>query len=633
LARLTVFAKTLLPWSPDIDSRRLDKPGIITGTNFTDDLDGPQSAFSSNLVNYNYWDASTRRKINELRLTEEIVYGTCTGIWRINETSGVAELLLGVTVTEIYWPWTVAYVGGKYYFAQYDVGLWQYDPETQVLTYVVNLAGDNIRYVAESAGRLICLTPTDVLVSALDDGTDLTPSITTGAHAQTLSLVGGQAYAIVPVPDGYLVYQSNGVMKATFTQAAFVFTYDNLTAAVKLFSPNASVYVPLLGSISLDNSGFHIVKEARSTTVPEPWEIEKGDYIKQNILAYLNKNLVGTVCLYYSQAEQKLFVSFSDNTREGVMIACFVYSFVSQRWGSFDIQQTGLFETLELVNNAYSCSYIALDGFMRAFSHADYSQNIPDAPDGIADFLYRPTQEEQPIKLFSDDGVNFVHIGYTDILFEQYNPTGFNNYTVTNLFYQSYLPYSDTDLDDETDPPFEDGSPIVGGSYADFYTSGGVNIVALPYTLPIIGLNSTLEVGPFRFTEQLQADETSCVNQLILGLSRTANFSTSEDWNTIVGDNEDWNALNGAEDWGSGVTVPNVFELVLNDTDDGTNPGIQGLETLPVFNDLGSSLTYSPIGYSSIYHTITLNAINPREAFALKFVDLTGQLTGSLLQR
>lgn len=640
----TIEAKDLEPWTPDIDARRGAKPGIISGTNFIDDVDGPRSAFSNVFVDYNLFDATARAKINELRIVGDILYGTPVGVWRINSVSKLAELILPISISVKFWPWTIAYVGAKYYLAQYDVGLWEYDPDAQTMHHIDTPAGDSIRGVAASFGRLVYLTTDNVAFSALDDGTDLEPSLTTGASAQPLSIAGGIAYRIAPIGGGFLVYMSEGIIQATFVQAAYVFTFRGLKTSVKLFSPNAGAFVPGLGDISLDASGFWLVKKAVNysdvTTEPEPWEQEKGDYIKKNIISSLNQNLFGTIGMYFSIAEQKLFVYFSNNAAEGFMQTTFVYSLVSGKWGSFNQFHYGIYETLSITNNIYSCSFMGPDGYTRAFSNTDYTLDTPDVPLSIRDFLYRPTLIEREIITFIDTDNTEVEIAITEFNFSDNIPTAYNAYTSFGLYYINYIPYSDTSNDSQNDPPYASG---IGGSkqsgrmidilgdFMNIDTSGAVEIFAIPYQAPKIGLNSVLTIGPFRFTDQTQADETSAISSLIVGLSSTSNFTITEDWNIMSG-NEDWNTETGFEDWGSGNTLPNVFNLTLSDTDDGINSPIQGDEFLPVFKDLGSSLQYAPIGYSSSYHNLTLSATNSGEAFALKFCFMAGQLTGRLSQ-
>lgn len=627
---LTVMAKELGPWSPDISARRFEKPSIVTGRNFKDEPDGPMSAWGSNIINFNFWGDTERQKVVELRITNDILYGTNSGVWRINKTSGVAEPILLVTVTRPFWPWTIAYVGGLYYIAQYDIGLWQFDPDNNTLAHVATLSSDVVRYVAESNGRLIYLSDTDIWVSSLDDGTDFTPSLTTAAGAQPLSLVGGIGYSIVSILDGFLVYTSNGILRASYTQAAYVFAYKPLKTHVRVWSPNATIYIPKVGSLSLDSSGFSITKE---TTYTDPgnsdaWEILMGDYVKKNILAFMDNTLDGTMQLYWSEAEQKLFVSFSSNDRQGLMITTFVWSAVVKKWMPMDHQHTGVFETYSAINNIYTCGYMATDGYMRAFNNADYSDDLPAYPYTIADLIYRTEMEEPILAEISTPGGSIFHLGTTDINISEANPNAYKNFVpVAGLFTINSEPFSNTNNDNSDDPDMVIGPVIVGGTYINMDISGGVELFAIGYSLPSIGLDSEISIGPYRFNDQIQPDESSALSTVLLELTATSTFTITEDWNILVG-NEDWNALNGNEDWGAGTVVPNMFDLILRSSSDGINEPFQGDEDLVVFNDNGSLLDYRPYGTSGLYHGLRLVCSQPGQSYALKVIGLSGQLTG-----
>lgn len=629
---LNISARDLAPWQPDIDLRKSDKPQIISGRNFADLIDGPVSAFSSALVNYNFWDLATRGKVNGLVIADDVIYGTQTGLWKINKTTGLAELLLAITNTNAFWPWTAALVGGVYYFAQYNIGLWQYDPDAETLRKITTPVGDDVSYVNASYGRLIYLGPGIVGISNLDDGTDLTPSLATAAQAQTLGIVGGEGVRIESLDDGFLVFTTVGIIKANYVQTAYVFQFVALKTDVKLFTPNAGVFIPKLGVVTLDNTGFNLTQSYTYTEQgrPQPWEIEKSDYIKRNIINAMNQNLYGVILLYYSISLQMLFVCFSSNTQEGMFTSTFNYSIPSKRWGSFDVPHTGIFETYDATNNILTCSYMSVDGYMRAFSNTDFSEEPPATPEGIIDYLYRPEQTDEEVRIV-DSGSGDVEVGFTSINGSDAIPTAYANYTLSGLFYINSTPYSDTMNDDADDPAMDvTVTPIQGGTYINMDVSGGIEFYAIPYQLPQIGLDSNIVIGPFRFSDQQQADETSAVSTIMLGMVNASGFIVTEDWNTSTLPNEDWNALTGSEDWGANSTPPNVFDLVLSDTNDGFNTIFTGDETLPIFQDLGSSKLFKPLGYSAIWHNLTIYADDPGDAYALKIVDLTGMLTGLL---
>lgn len=633
--RQTLLARDLNPWTPVIDARKSDKPQIITGINFRDGIDGPISAFSAAFVNDNLFDTNTRANIDELPIDNDILYGTPTGVYKIDQTSGVVWNILPITITKLFWPWTIAKVGGFFYIAQYGIGLWQYDQTNDIMTQIVTPSGQDIFYVAESYGRLIYFDLTVVAVSALDDGTDFIPNLATAAQAQAQSMVGGTAYAIVSIVDGFLVYFSSGVMKATYTSAANVFNWSKLSTGIKLFSPNASVYCPMFGSITLDRNGLWLTQEYNYTTYgkPAPWEVVMGNYIKKNIINGMDYTKPGVVSMYYSQAMQMIFIFFSANASQGLFTTTLCYDCISQRWGSFNEPHYGIFETYNAATATYTASYMDTSGYMKEFTNSNYSEDYPDDNTGLNDYLYRPDLTDRDMSQFLganpaiNGGVIFYE-GHSEIKFSDHAPWFYNAYTVSGLYIINSAPYSDTN-EGLYDIPFDvTSSPMIGGSNINDDFSGGLLLIALPYIINEQGLNSSITIGPFRANDQQAfAEETTHLESVQLGMQATNAFLIYVDWNTTVG-SQDWNAIDGAIDWGAGAQIPTTYGLTLSDTNDGFSSPFFGDEDLEVFQDFGSSQLFKPAGNSSIYHTLTLSAENVGDFYALKVIDITAQFDG-----
>lgn len=186
----------------------------------------------------------------------------------------------------------------------------------------------------------------------------------------------------------------------------------------------------------------------------------------------------------------------------------------------------------------------------------------------------------------------------------------------------------------EEEPEPENG--FVGGSGAQMEPVG-IAFELYPFALGQAAMNSCIELGPFRFAEQKQADETALISSLILGISQQAiGIVVEEDWNEIEDDtfDEDWNEevdQDGDdiyEDWSEGSGDSDDFTLTLRATDDGISKQFQGDETLEWIEDFGSSKQYTPVGYSAIYHRLHICARNVDEYWAVKTIDIAGVLTG-----
>ena len=140
-----------------------------------------------------------------------------------------------------------------------------------------------------------------------------------------------------------------------------------------------------------------------------------------------------------------------------------------------------------------------------------------------------------------------------------------------------------------------------------------------------------IEVGLFRFVEQVEADETSAITTLQIGIVGVNVENTFEDWNEMAGD-EDWGSGSEVfEDWSDNVTAVDNFNLEYMPTDDGLNPQFQGVEDLEVVENLGSVLVYSPDPISSIFHRLKLAAVSAGQRFYLKVIEMGGLVTGRRL--
>lgn len=636
-SRIVTPSKLLDPWTPDIDARRNDKPCIISGNNFRDMLDGPCSYWGNDFVNYNYFDPSTRLKVNELRITNGFLYGTPKGVFKINPTSKMMEPLLiapNITVTNTYWPWTIAYVGGKYYLAQYDIGLWQYDDVNETLSQITTPLGNTVRGVAADHGRLIAISDSVVANSALDDGTDFTPSLSTGAGAQSVAIVGGTPYKIETVTDGFLVFLSKGIMKGNWSTAAYVYTHTKHSESVRVFTPNSTITVPGLGVLAIDNNGMWLTKEYNYETYgyPQLWDVEKSDYFKRFILAYMDQNLYGTIFLYFSKSLQVLFICFSGNLTPGFFQTTFCWDMVSKRWSSFDEQHYGIFETYDQTNNQYTCSYIDVYGYMHAFQDQNFSEDYPASPLQLADFIYRPLASDPPTRRIIDADLNggvFYELCGTEILQSDNNAFGYANYTTSGVYSLNNETFSDT-VSTGGDPTADvSGSPIIVYTNIDLFVSGIIELYAIPYIAPSKALNSNIVIGPWRFNSQnFVGEETSAVEGLMLSINNTNGFQVYEDWNADL-PAEDYNALSGAEDWSAGSAYPNIYEVELTSSQDAFSTPLQGAETLDAFIDASATKIYKPNGWNGIYHTIKISADQVSDCFSIKAIDLTANLTGA----
>lgn len=575
-------------WVPAYDPRRLPKTTVIGGRNFVHDVDGIRSAFGSVYADYNLFDNVARRKVQTLRVNDEFFYGTPAGLFRLNPDNAQLEpiLILPIDVANWYWPWTMAFVGNVYYFAQYGIGLYQYNAVTRALAKISTPANDDVFGICASYSRLILLSSTLVAWSSLDDGTDFIPSLTTGAGFQALSLVGQGPFRVDPLDDGFVVCMKDGILKATNVAASYVFRFDAYTKDVKLFSPNAAVLVPDLGLICLDRAGLRLIAAGAA---PAIWEQDMGTFLKDNPIKDMDKRKIGCVSMFYSQAARMLFISFAPNVREGALNSTYVYYVPSGKWGPMSYQHYGILETAQGLDMQDTCGYVGIDGYVHAFSDIAYSETLFSGGICFLDCQWRQDEEVIALDNVDTDG-NVITLGFTELRSFDMDPTPFLALEGNALHTQDI-----------------NGKPI------PLYTDRNQ-------------LFSTAEIGMFRFSQLIYVDETSMCYAVTVGLKEGDANLTFTDLN-VEDDNVDLNTRDGIDDQGD-ITDYQRFQLTLIDTDDGFTLQVQGEEPLTPFSVDGSSMTYSTQGFSSVYHKLRLDTVNVGDSFFIKTIEVGGVGTG-----
>lgn len=603
---------------PALDPRTENGIVVVDGENFLFDVDGPKSAFATRLGNWDRFAADNRANWQEFLVEDEFFYGTPTGLMRINPVSKYPEMVLSIPITaqsRQYWPWSYAKIGNIYYFAQFDIGLWQYNQETAMWT-LVTLYFQSVRFICESYGRLLVLSDTAVYWSSLDDGTDFAPSLTTGAGFQSLSLLSRNAFRIDAVVDGVIISTDRGWLKGQFVSASYVFRWYVISHAVESFTPNSVVNIRDLGLIGMDaHGGFFLTTDGK----PQAWEPEMGAYLKERFFKKLNKKLFGLIQLKYSHGSKLLFVSFAPNNREGFYQNTFVYSLLSGKWGRFSRPHRGIFELTSATITDNLPAYMKPDGYIHVLDGDVNCETLPAVPTVLADVAYRRISD--PL-LLSISGVytGSSYIEFADIELELFPPV-----LMSGLYAITERTFFEDDVDTE-EAEFVVGTPYIGISTFIFDDVGGVQFFLRAYQLPQISMNSSLDIGPIRFAGQKTALETSTITEIAIGLHQTSE-DTIEDWNTAEGE-EDWNTDTGEADWGFKTRADDNFDLVNVQMDDGISHQLQGEEFVPVRSNLGSVLTYAPEGWSGVYHKLRLRAFETDQGFSLKTLDLTGLLTG-----
>jgi hypothetical protein len=218
----TLYARDLESYIPILDPRRLAKPAVIDGKNFVFDVDGPRSAFDTEFYN---WVIATAQTIALCGATSRsrTRFGTVRrrgfgGLCRFHSNPSLCSIFQSAPLYK-FWPWTSARWARCTTSRSMTRGFPVQSGHESFHGNSYDAANRKIRGVTESYGRLVCLSDTTVFWSALDDGTDLIPSLTNRAGFEPLSMLSRKAYRVDPVADGVIVTTDKGYLKGEFVAA------------------------------------------------------------------------------------------------------------------------------------------------------------------------------------------------------------------------------------------------------------------------------------------------------------------------------------------------------------------------------------------------------------------------------
>lgn len=319
---------------PALDPRQVTKPFVVEGRNFIVDAEGPISSFGSNFASY----ARLADPINQqsMRVGNEVFQAQNEGFWGYDITSQAFYPLFITTPVNDIFPWSQAYVGGKYYFAKKGSALIQFNPSTNNWKTVdpAHILG-TIYAVSNAGGRLLILTEFWLQWSAIDDGEDLETDLDKGIGAQQISVHAGSGkpLGLLPTADGAITYTETGWMKTEYIQALNPFRHYPLAGSD--YAPITQFCIAELSEqqhVILTKSGFYITSGGR----PEEWQPLWNEFLRNDILVNFDLSNERLFRIYSDWDKQIFSLSLAQTPQEGVYTYSGILYLPTQKWGSFD---------------------------------------------------------------------------------------------------------------------------------------------------------------------------------------------------------------------------------------------------------------------------------------------------------
>lgn len=615
-----VAPRVIRGYTPVLDRRVSEGAHVVAGRNFLFSPQGPKSGFGNNFA--------TTDRLRDSRHAFTFRVGTRGFILTDDSVldfdtvnlSYIPVFIFTIPASELF-PWSHAEVNNIHYFAKKGVGIIIYDPTLdQWTTYTDASLPSDPRAVAESGGRLIILAANAITVSALDDGQDITTSVEKGVGTQTLSaLVGSSdAYAVFRSPDGFTVYTSKGIVRATRSEGVSPFRYERAIRSHAPINPFCVVSIADEEQILLDLKGLF----RQSGRLPEPYDVAFSEWLASELLPPLENYLTvpNLIRMHYAENQKLLIISVADISDTAVYNIAYVQFIPREDWGIFNQTHTAFGEIqLEAEpDSAYKLGFFCNGGKVHLLDDSQYIRSLPTRDQ---DYFFR-TYSELPARI--QDNVYYMP------------STGELN-SNSDLPYMLSLSTGYYSLQEFLNPmitfPSLVGSAMVsseltGGTY--YMRDGGDmrdTFSSLTWQVsPLIAndLDAEIQVGMFRVIDPEFEDRMTNFTE-VAAYAAAGEEIITEDWMEISGE-EDWLTETGNEDWGEGFASVG-FDLTLIGTNDGFTPYVTSVGEEQSKTE---EAIYFAVDAQGLYHIVKVTATELLQSFHLKFLALDGKIAGRL---
>jgi hypothetical protein len=640
---------------PALDVRASVKPYVIDGRNYLFDIQGPKSGFGSKIVSQTALTAP--KYFKSFRVGTDMIYFGETTAWKFNPTLQVFYAVAHYTSTGTsLGAWTYARIANQHFFCHPSINGVLYCTETEP-TMFMHPSGalpSNPIAVAKCFGRLVVVGNATVGWSALDNGLDLTPSLTTGAGFQALSILGGTSITLAEVDDGIFVFTTNGILKGIYNGRESVFSWRPFSNEHTPMNQHGVVKLADGTVIILTRTGFFKTRGQ----LPQIWQPVFGEYIRRVVRSY-NQSRKTTFRLTYIESESLLFLSFNP-IHEYLYDSAFVIYLPLEKWGRFNRAHHAITEVFFAsgANYGYKMGYVDADGLVSFFNGGDHVEEMPTLDNSGGAFYHQPLV--QPAVYYDNTAGCYVFpsamrmtaedlsplasspAGYYQRAFFEYVEAGLAALTQdpdtlvavvgedwlagpTPDVTEDWMALADSSEDwmgDPLDTTFPSKMQIADSLNRALYSA---------LTMTTAGLDSEIIIGLLRFDEAQFNDEISEVNGMTIGGARFADLnSESEDWMTIPDGTEDEDYMTLAdsqEDWGSGVSGVNTFGVEVLATHDGTNEFNSTTPALALQTD--PALFFTML-LSGIFIKLRVFASGVGQSYHLRFLEMAGRLAGRL---
>ena len=630
---------------PSVDPRALSGDTyVLAGQNYYFDSKGPKSGFSTQQLTPFPFSAPIDVQGKRVQGRTFIFTGDSILAWR-TIVPFMWEPLISFTTSVVGGtrsPWQAIYLNGYFYFAHPVRGFFaaQAADATQKLwihpktdTSIPGLI-TGIRGMEVVRGRAILVNDTTIQWGAVSNLTNLTPALG-GAGFQLISnYTKGTFVGLMTYEDGFVVYTDEGGVVAEYIGGDEVWRFYPLASQERPIGPYAMTVMSDASTLFLSQHGLmRSVNGAAPSDVTPDFNEYFRDYIAKSIM---RKSIWR---IDYDQVRQHIYVSESMDSQ--TYWRSFVLHPTMNKWGIFSDRVYGF---LPLTNDQYG--YVDAVGIPNYYTDSFNRGTEPDNALGL-NRMY-PRHEKQ-LSVPSSSAVSNA---------DEINPAvAFESPELPQAaWYKPGSHYPQPSGVKGLDSWIEIGylRPEVGyraPGQMNNYSEGIIEIQrftlgSIPSAAPETP-DFTTEWKPEYFYGD--SEDWSSIPAIVNGdavfdlnaLAGNVDLLTAPDDGGVdclnfnrptlifIDDGvEDWNALDGAEDWSGPVSgLPRLTpRITLQSSDD----GITFEEFTPQLARFNTAAwTYTQLS-SGVHHRLRLEAIDPNEYFHIRFLDLTLNYVGHL---
>lgn len=605
-----IQAKDIDGLLPALDVRQPGKHFVLEGRNFKWTVQGPESGFGSRYISSQCLDDVSLSET--FRVDDRVLYAGNNAFYSYDTISQTYYPIYFFTDTPALYPWSFTQLLTKYYFARKGLGLFEYNPATESIRKITNISlPANPVAVTTIRQRLVVLGTSTYAWSAIEDPDTWTPSLATGAGFQALSLVGGDAYAVKPSTDGFVVYTSKGLISAEYADNQAVFRHEVLTRFYKPINPFCIKEIDEGVTVFCDRKGLF----RTNGQLPEPFVPLFGQFLTQTLLPQRDLTSTCAFRIHIAQDQQLMFFMVSLPGQEDLYEQSWCLHIPTEKFGSFDKLHYGFGEFNLGINTLFDFNfgYIDGDGFVHRFTGEAFNENTTRPDDGY----YYHSDFDMPARI--EDGTIYAPSMMQMSAEEEWYYAGLESgiYTISESF---------TSTEFQTMPD-EQSSELDGGTYlarADLVMDAQISqMSASLYPLQAAPLDAYILLGTFRFSEMRRDNELGEVLQLSVHNGPLA--AQEEDWLESSGEEDMVTSTMPDEDWGVGVESGDLYIATLIGTNDGYTT-FQNHENvlINIAPDTEKVKRFPGAATKGLFHLLRIEASEVSHTFHIKLVELDG---------